>query len=346
MLSALYKLPYRAMRCAAATGAEVYILGAPTSRGLRLSRFCRGFEATDIPIDGNPRDELAQAVNRCVATWGVDLVLAADGHATRSLIALRDRIGAPCFPMPDIETFDLLNDKWRFHRLCVEAGVRAPLTWIFRNVTELAAALETGALPQKIIAKPLSLSGSEGCFAIETCSAKKTLGLIDYAPILVQQFIEGEDIGASVFCKRGVVKAFVAHSYRRDTYRTLVSSGICDDIESILGTLAVDGIFNFDMRRDAEGQIHYLECNPRFFFKMAMSMLAGINFVALGLDAATDEVIIASDRTVRFPKAFLLSLLAPWRRTEPESWNALMFTLADPIPYLREEMGLERGQRH
>ena len=36
-------------------------------------------------------------------------------------------------------------------------------------------------------------------------------------------------------------------------------------------------------------------------------------------------------------------LWAIWRM-EPESWRALQFTLADPTPYLREEIGLEMEQ--
>lgn len=343
VLSALYKLPYRVMRCAAATGAQVYALGAPASSGLTYSRFCRGFKATGVPIDGTAREELLEEINRCVALWGIDLVMAGDGPATRALIALRHRIGAACFPMPDLESFDLLNDKWRFHRLCVAAGVLTPSTWLFRDATELSTALDSGTLSGKLIAKPLSESGSEGCVILETQNAKANLCDIDYAPILVQQFIEGEDIGASVFCERGVVKAFVAHVYRRDTYRTFADSRIRGEIEKCLRALNLNGVFNFDMRRDANGRVHYLECNPRFFFKIAMSMLAGINFVGLGVDDTPEETAAIRDRTVRFPKALLCMLWAIWR-IEPESWRALRFTLADPIPYLREEIGLEVGQ--
>jgi predicted ATP-grasp superfamily ATP-dependent carboligase len=339
VLSALYKLPYRVMRCAAATGAQVYALGAPAARGLIYSRLCSGFKATDIPIDGTARQELVEEINQCVELWGIDLLLAGDGPATRSLIALRHRIGAPCFPMPDLESFDLLNDKWRFHRLCVAAGVLTPSTWLFRDPTELRTALDSGTLPGKIIAKPLSQSGGEGCVILETEHAKANLCHIDYAPILIQQFIEGEDIGASVFCERGVIKAFIAHDYRRDTYRTFADSRIRDEIEKCLRAFNLDGVFNFDMRRDANGRVHYLECNPRFFFKIAMSMLAGINFVGLGLDETPKETINVDDRTVRFPKALFCMLWAIWR-IEAESWKALRFTLADPTPYLREEIGL------
>jgi predicted ATP-grasp superfamily ATP-dependent carboligase len=342
MVSALCKLSYRVMRCAAATGGEVYALGAPASRGLTRSRFCQQFKLTEIPIDGTASERLLEEINQCVAAWRIDLVLAGDAPATRAVIALRDRIDAPCFPMPDLESFDLLNDKWKFYHLCVAAGVLTPNTWIFRGRTELRTALD-GALPGKVIAKPLSQSGGEGCLILESENVKAKLGRIDYAPILVQQFIEGEDIGASVFCRDGAVKAFVAHSYRRDTYRTFPDARILSEIEKILRPLGVDGVFNFDMRRDADGSVHYLECNPRFFFKIAMSMLAGVNFVARGLDAAPEEPITIGARTVRFPKALMCMLWAPWR-IEPESWNALKFTLADPIPYFREEIGLERHQ--
>lgn len=339
MLCTLYKMPYRVMRCAAAAGANVYALGSPASRSLTHSRFCRGFKATDILIDGVAREELLGEINQCVATWEVDIVLAGDAPATRTLIALRDRIHAPCFPMPDLESFDRLNDKWRFYHLCLATGVRTPDTWLFRDATKLRDALDAGSLPRKVMAKPLSQSGGEGCLVVDT-DAKTTLRRIDYSPILVQQFVEGEDIGASIFCKRGVVKAFVAHSFRRDTYRTFADARIRSDIEKLLRMFDVDGVFNFDMRRDPDGHVHYLECNPRFFFKIAMSMLAGINFVELGLEGVPEQAVVVPDRTVRFPKALMCMLWAIWR-IEPESWRALGFTLSDPMPYFREEVGFE-----
>ena len=338
LVAALTMLPYRVMRCAAATGAEVFVLGAARARGLAQSRACRRFEETPVPIDGQGGEDLLDAINRSVAALGVGCVLPGDAPSTRSLIALRERISAPVFPGPDLATFDLLNDKARFQALCAAAGVRTPETRTFGTRAGLEAALVSGELPEKAIAKPLSLDGSEGCVVLDRETWRGRIDRIDYAPILVQRFVEGEDIGASVFCRRGAVTAFVAHRYHRAVYQTFDAPGVRADIERLLGPLGVDGVFNFDMRLDREGGVHFLECNPRLFFKVAMSMLAGVNFVALGFGAPRDGPVAAPACTVRFPKALAHALMTPWR-IERESLRALAFTLADPVPWLREEAG-------
>jgi len=340
MVSALYGMPYRVLRCAAATGAEVFVLGGPAARGLAYSRFCKRFEEASVPIDGLGREDLLHAINRQVEALGVDCVVPGDPPSTRSLIVLRDRIRARVFPSPNLETFDLLNDKARFHRYCASAGVPTPRTWLFECTRSLRDAIAAGTLPAKTIAKPLSRSGGEGCVVLDGQAARSRLAEIDYAPIVVQEFIEGEDVCASVFCSKGDVIAFVAYQFGRDIYRTLAAPRIRSEIEKLLRPLDVEGVFGFDLRRDRKGRIYFVECNPRVTFRIAMSMLAGVNFIALGTNGAPCEAIDSAgprERTVRGPKALLVALARPWR-IEQESLRALRFTLADPVPYLREEL--------
>jgi hypothetical protein len=76
-----------------------------------------------------------------------------------------------------------------------------------------------------------------------------------------------------------------------------------------------------------------------------MSKLAGVDFVAMALGRrAPVEPLVAQPTTVRLPKALLLSLRSPWK-IEPQSWRALRMTLSDPLPYLREELGLDEDLR-
>src|SRR5262249_36485064 len=145
-----------------------------------------------------------------------------------------------------------------------------------------------------------------------------------YQPILVQEHITGKDVAASVFCRQGEIVTFIAHTYRRATYSAFYSEPIFTDISKVTRYLKVDGIFNFDMRLSPEGKLFYLECNPRFFFPVAMSMLAGINFILPGLPGRGDEVPARLDKpvTVRFPKAMLITLHTPWKLKE-NAWSCL-----------------------
>src|SRR5208337_3296535 len=85
-----------------------------------------------------------------------DRLLAGDIPATRSLIAIRDRVQAACFPMPDLESFDRLNDKWQFYRLCLSLGIRTPNTRLFADVAALQASLEGSKPSRAQIVKPLN----------------------------------------------------------------------------------------------------------------------------------------------------------------------------------------------
>jgi predicted ATP-grasp superfamily ATP-dependent carboligase len=342
LVSKFFKMPYRVLRCTQAAGANVYLLGTHRSQGIKYSRHCKAFSRTNRHIDGEFDAELAEEINHYVERFNIDMVLAGDAPSTRSVIAIRDLIHAPCFPMPELTQFDLLNDKWQFGNLCRSLGIEYPSSRIYSNTEELDRAIVNNELVLPQIAKPLSMDGGIGCITLKPESTRKQLSTIFYRPILVQEFIKGEDIGASVFCKRGEIRAFIAHKYRRDTYTTFFDDAIYNDINKIMSHLKVDGVFNFDMRLGPDGRIFYLECNPRFFFKIAMSMIAGINFVSLGLPGRGSD---GSPRKcgsiiVRFPKATLITMHMPWK-LGAKSWHALKFVLADPIPYFREEFGLE-----
>ncbi|HUO11328.1 MAG TPA: ATP-grasp domain-containing protein, partial [Caulobacteraceae bacterium] len=159
-------------------------------------------------------------------------------------------------------------------------------------------------------------------------------------PILVQEFVSGEDVGASVYCVNGEIKSFIAHRYHRAIYSTFFEQRIFDDIAKIARHSNVNGVLNFDMRLTKGGGLFYLECNPRFFFKIAMSMLAGVNFVAAGLPGCGAPLRLEASETIRFPKALLAALPTPWRLKGGAA--VLRHLLSDPTPWLREELGLER----
>src|SRR5665213_3619851 len=300
MVSSLITMPYRVLRVAGAAGADIYVLGNSHSKCLEHSRFCKKFLLTSQPITGEADACLADEINRRVREFDIDMVLPGDVQATRSLIALRDAIDAPCFPMPTLEQFDRLNDKWFFTNLCGELDILTPKSWHVADAAELRREIEAGRIPLPAIAKPINHDGSLGVIKLDGADALAQLDRIDYAPIIVQEFIEGADIGASVYCERGEIKAFIAHELKRATYRALDDARIEAALARVMGRMGVNGVFNFDMRLAPDGTIYYLECNPRFFFKINLSMLAGVNFIRMGLRASTNTMLApASGAAVR-----------------------------------------------
>jgi hypothetical protein len=341
IVSSLISLPYRVMRVAHDAGAEVCVLGNDMSRGLKYSRFCAYFAATRLSITGEADAALAGEINRWVRALGIDMVLPGDAQATRSLIAMRDTIKAPCFPMPNLEQFDTLNNKWLFTKLCRELGILTPQSWVVEDAARLRAEIAAGRIPLPAIAKPINHDGSLGVIKLEASNALDAIGKIDYAPIIVQEFIDGRDIGASIYCTGGKIEAFIAHELKRATYSALGGEGILTCLARIATRTGIDGCYNFDMRLAPDGKIYYLECNPRFFFKIALSMLAGVNFVRPGLNTLTaSPARPARGASVRLPKALLATLITPWKITKRDL-KTLGYYVRDPISNLREMAGID-----
>jgi len=104
--------------------------------------------------------------------------------------------------------------------------------------------------------------------------------------------------------------------------------------------IGADGVYNFDMIAADDGSIYFLECNPRFFYSIDLAMLAGINFVALGLDdnAAPVPHRVPHGTAVRRPEAVLTSPRC-WPRLTRRDWAAARYAYSDPIPYLLDLIG-------
>jgi predicted ATP-grasp superfamily ATP-dependent carboligase len=341
LVARLFGLPYRVLRCVQGAGAEVYVLGAEQARPLGLSRYCRQFHLTDRPIDGGFDAELANEINRQIARFRIDVVLAADAPTTRALISIKAYLDAPCFPMPELAQFDLLNNKWEFGDLCRSLGIDTPETRLVSNAEALAREIENAEIRLPKVVKPLSMDGGDGVIKIEPETARAQVAQITYAPIIVQEFIDGEDICASAFCEQGEIRGFLAYSFDGVDFTAFFDQAIYNNVGKIARALKVNGVINFDMLRTKDGRISYLECNPRFFHSMAMSMVAGINFISFGLPNARPggAAQICPTRRVQFrypnPRPLVLGLLMPWK-LKLISWDALLFLVADPLPSLRK----------
>ncbi len=143
MISDNFRFAYRVLRSFHAAGVNVHVLGASGSRGLRHSRFCASFQdrVSDYREDlGTLIDE----VNELIVRRGIDLVISGDHAIMRPLIVMARSLKAPCFPMPALEQFDLLNDKWSFTQLCQSFGMRCPRSQLFHDRSGLEQAIEFG----------------------------------------------------------------------------------------------------------------------------------------------------------------------------------------------------------
>jgi predicted ATP-grasp superfamily ATP-dependent carboligase len=341
MIATDFTTPYRVLRCAHSCGAKVFVLGNAAVRPFSFSRYCERVVVSDRIIHGGRDEALALEINCLARELRIDVVMPADAPSVRAVIASRDLIDPRCFPLPGLDQFDALNNKWAFARLCAELDIRHPSTHLVPDAAALASDIAGGALQYPLIVKPLDRCASGGVVILDGVDSEKRLSTINYKPVLAQAFISGRDIGASVYAKAGKVEAFIAHWYDRGVYCTFPDDRIYADVARIMERYDLDGVYNFDMILATDGSIHYLECNPRFFYKINLSMIAGVNFVQRGIPGASLKEIdsMSPGVQVRFPKALLRSLLSSGRCTKRD-WALFKYLFSDPWPYLMERVHL------
>jgi len=341
MIATDFTTPYRVLRCAHAAGAEVYVLGNAGAKALRFSRYCKKVVVSDSIIHGGRDQALAIEINCVARALGINMVMPADAPSVRAILTMPDLIEVPCFPLPNLQSFDMLNNKWAFAQLCAELNIRHPATWLLPDVPAVAQGIADGTFRHPLVVKALSRCASAGVIVLDGTDTERRLQAINYTPILLQEFILGEDIGASVYARNGKIEAFVAHWLRDGIYSTFCDDGIYSDLEKITSHFGLDGVYNFDMVRISDGSVYYLECNPRFFYKINLSMIAGINFAGLGLRSGDlgETYRTTSATQVRFPKAALRSLISSGRY-KAKDWGLLAYLLSDPWPFLMEKLNL------
>ncbi|HTQ14049.1 MAG TPA: ATP-grasp domain-containing protein [Rhizomicrobium sp.] len=337
MLAHAHQAPYRVMRCVAALGAKVHVFAGPDARSLALSRHCAQLRA--MAFDPAPNaDVLAARIEAYARAHAIDMVMPADAVTTRILSGIRDRLGVPCFPIPDVATFDMLAIKDRFMQFCRERGLRHPEGHLLANRQALQAALANGCIRLPAILKPINRWGSVGVVRIDAHNAAGIAAAVDYAPILVQDYIAGADRSISIFAADGRVTRQVTYCYPGGAFTFADEPELARIVGEIARDLRLDGVFNFDARIEADGTVWLLECNPRFFFTMDAAMVAGANFARI--EEAAGVITVAAGE-LRQPEALLKHLLRG-RLPNRRDLRMLAHWLSDPLYFALAVAGYKR----
>lgn len=332
MIAFAITLPYHVLRTAAAAGVRVHILGDGAARGLRTSRYCRGFHQSQFA--GDPEALLAE-IGELVRRHAIDIVFASDDVSTRLLAALSGRLPVRAVPVPKLATFDLLNDKWNFTQFCQANGVRVPQGWRFDSTAALRQALDSGEIALPITVKPTNRSGGFGVLHIREPGDTALIEAVDYSPILVQRHIVGEPVSITVMCERGRVVAHVAQERDAVRFRVIANADLLANATRLAALTGYDGTANFDaILAENDGLSYLVECNPRFWYSIYLVMLAGLNFIDLAVNrpvSLSNEIATLADGEIRFSLRDMAMKL--WRASRLD-WQFLFYNLRDPLAYL------------
>jgi biotin carboxylase len=328
MIASAFTLPYHVLRTASAAGLRVHVLGSGAARGLRWSRHCRAFHESRC---GGDAEALLAEIRDLARRHSIEVIFPADDVSTRLLASLADRLPLRCTPLPDLATFDLLNDKWSFTQFCRGNGIRAPEAWLFDSTASLRQALDNGEIALPVTVKPTNRSGGFGVLHIRAPDDIALLDDANYSPLLAQRYIVGESVSITLLCERGRVVAHVGQQRDAARFRVLANSDLLDNAGRLALLTDYDGTVNFDaIVADADGLSYLVECNPRFWYSIYLVMIAGLNFIGLSLaNPARTMTIDRGELHLSWRKI----IARPWRATRLD-WKFLAYNLGDPVAYL------------
>jgi hypothetical protein len=159
--------------------------------------------------------------------------------------------------------------------------------------------------------------------------------LIDYEPLLLQDYLPGEDVCISLYCQAGKVRAAVVYTLGENSIYFTRHCQFERDAARIAKHFAYTGVLCFDGRLSPAGDVSFIECNPRFWNSMDVAMICGVNFVALGLrDDFSSVPAISNGIAVHHRAVSLRDLTRPWKLS-PTDVRFLHYRLKD-YPFIWE----------
>ncbi len=272
------------LRCLGLAGHRPVVLAPRHLGAARFSRYCTGYVAHRFPATETSllKGELDLVCER----HRIELVVPTDAEAARVLSEWSPPRNVKVFPVPTAAQIDLCTDKWAFAQRCVADHLAVPST----VRCETPDAFRALRFDRPLFVKPVVGANSEGAARVETAAeADAYLAREPWRPLLVQEFIPGDDVDVSVLCERGAVVAWTAQRLGPTSTSRIMrrETKALELVSRLMKALAWHGVAHVDCREDArDGSIKIFELNPRFWVSLLFSTWAGVNFAELGVEMA------------------------------------------------------------
>lgn len=193
-----------------------------------------------------------------------------------ALAMLKEELPSPIVvPVDSSEKIEMLSSKVRTYELARGLGIRQPA---LRSAADLAAG-------RRVIYKRDTSFGGSGVHKPRSVEALDNLIAHENGtPYLIEEYIEGEDL--SVDCVR-IGDFFRAECYV-STERTYTQGPSVERLKTecpeavsiaskLLNHLDYQGVCGLDFRRAADGELYFLECNPRFTGGLRTQIASGFD---------------------------------------------------------------------
>ena len=201
------------------------------------------------------------------------------------------------------ESFAILNDKDRLYELASGLNINVPKK--YNNIEEAQV---------QCVVKPINQSSAKGVRYFfdqgKLDAAKSDLG--SKKDIIIQEYIQGEGVGYSVFAKNGKIITGSGHkrlaeypisggsSVYRESYENEAIRAIS---EKILIATQWSGFAMFEFKLTPGNEIYLIEVNPRIWGSINQGLQNGVNYF--------EDILGKADFVKNFDKGNVKTYLSP-----------------------------------
>lgn len=328
----------------------VYVLSNSPWTSIRFSRYTK--QLFLCPMEDGDQGRL-NALLRIVKERKIDVVLTIDEPTIRYLAENGGELRkyTAIAPLPKVETFDIVSNKWLFSQWLIKNMIQIPTTVLYQSDESIEKNLSILTFP--VLIKPIKGNGGIGIKFFDDPVSLREYCKSHIRPdeYIIQSFIHGYDVGCSVLCIDGKILACTMQQRAVNLPMTfspftnidfLFDSRIYEIAEKIMDKLNWSGVAHIDLRYDEkENNYTILEMNPRFWQSVVGSFYAGVNFPYLSSVAALKrdlpEVFFKHIHYVNPNTAIKIRLQSIFIRKselQPFDGSKLEMHLKDPVPQI------------
>lgn len=276
------------------------------NRELPVSPLCNKFyEIPESYSYENRSKEIIPMLTRIIRKEKIDAVIPSGFESLKFISQYTDDIKneTGVLTTPALGVIDMLNNKYKFALFCKNNNIPQPGFYLLKDISLLSNNKIGVRFP--ILVKPLSLSGGEGISHSDNFDmlrrdiAERIAKQPISDPLLLQEYIPGEDIDLNAFVINGIIKAWTIQRYiyipqgtnrALKWYQFVKNDDVLELGKTILESARYSGPINIGFRIDArDSRLKAIEVNPRFWASTFYSLCDGVNFVDVGLRLVFDD---------------------------------------------------------
>ncbi|REG83447.1 carboxylate--amine ligase [Algoriphagus antarcticus] len=323
-------------------------LATDKNAAVRFSRYTSKFIYN---VYGESNEERLTGIIDAIKKTNADILLPVDVGTIRLIAENKEKLSKliAIAPIPEVNSFDIADDKWLLSLWLKENNIAHPNTILFKSTNSLDETVSSITFPT--IIKPRKGSGGKGIYIFENKEEFKSWYTeFDHSEDqIIQSYIKGYDIDCSVICSEGRI---LAHTIQKGLKYTVAyqwpygvefldNDEIFNLVKEVVEKFKWSGVVHIDLRYDeVERKAKLIEMNPRFWASLAASLFAGVNFPYLsclsGLKRELPVLKTQEKRVLRTGPALKMTFNRLFKKQDYLPFDNTFgeFIMKDPLPNL------------